>query len=68
MVHLIPSKQTYQATDVAKLIFNSVYKLHGLPEQIISDQDSLFISKFWKRLHQLMGTKLRISLVFHPQM
>jgi len=41
MVHLIPSKQTYWATDVAELMFESVYKLHGLPERIISDRDSL---------------------------
>ena len=67
MVHLIPSKQTYRATDVAELMFEAVYKLHGLPERIVSDRDSLFTSRFWKRLHRLLGTELRMSSAFHPQ-
>jgi transposase InsO family protein len=67
MVHLIPSRQTYRATDIAELMFENVYKLHGLPERIISDRDSLFTSKFWRRLHRLLGTELRMSSAFHPQ-
>ena len=67
MVHLVPSRQTYRASDIAELIFDSVYKLHGLPERIISDRDSLFTSKFWKRLHRLLNTELRMSSAFHPQ-
>ena len=67
MVHLVPTKQTYRATDIAELMFEAVYKLHGLPERIISDRDSLFTSKFWKRLHRLLGTELRMSSAFHPQ-
>jgi len=67
MVHVIPSKQTYRASDVAELLFDSIYKLHGLPERIISDRDSLFTSHFWKRLHRLLNTELRMSSAFHPQ-
>ena len=68
MVHLIPSKQTYQAMDVAELMLEAVYKLHGLPEQIVSDSDSPFTLKFWKRLHRLLGTELWMSSAFHLQM
>ena len=67
MVHLVPSKQNYRAADIAEILFNIVYKLHRLPEQIISDRDSLFTSHFWKRLHRLLGTELRMSSAFHPQ-
>ena len=49
MVHLVPTRQNYKAVDIAKVIFNCVYKLYGLPERIISDQDSLFTSHFWKQ-------------------
>ena len=48
MVYIIPMKQTYCGLDIVELMFDSIYKLHGLPEQIISDRDSLFTSKFWK--------------------
>ena len=56
MVHLVPTRQTYHAIDIAELMFEHVYKLHGILERIISDRDSLFTSKFWKRLHHLVGT------------
>ena len=47
MVHLVPTKQTYGAIETAEVIFEHVYKLHGLPEHIISNRDSLFTSTFW---------------------
>lgn len=67
MVHLIPTQQTYGAADMAEVVFDHVYKLHGLPERIISDRDTLFTSLFWQRLHELMGTELRLSSSYHPQ-
>ena len=67
MVHLVPTKQTYGAAEMAEVIFEHVYKLHGLPERIISDRDSLFTSIFWRTLHGMLGTELRLSSSFHPQ-
>ena len=37
MVHLVPSWTTYNARQIAELMFEEVYKLHGLPKHIISD-------------------------------
>lgn len=67
MVHLVPTRTTYKAKDMAEVIFDVVYKQHGLPERIISDRDSLFTSTFWKELHGLLGTELRLSSAYHPQ-
>lgn len=67
MVHLIPGRTNYTAMHVAELVFAKIYKLHGLPRAIISDRDVLFTSRFWKRLHQLIGTELRMSTAYHPQ-
>ena len=39
MVHLIPSRTNYNASQLAELMFEHVYKLHGLPKNIISDRD-----------------------------
>ena len=67
MVHLVPTKQTYRARDIAEILYDHVYQLHGMPAHIVSNQDSLFTSTFWKRLHELTGTELHMSSAFHPQ-
>ena len=53
--------------EYARLFVDHVFRLHGLPEVIISDRDPRFTSKFWKGLFDLLGTDLRFSTAFHPQ-
>ena len=67
MVHLVPSRTTYTAKQVAELIFDNVYKLHGLPKAIVSDRDVLFTSGFWTHLHKLIGVKQKMSSAYHPE-
>ena len=67
MVHLVPSRTNYNASQIAELVFEQIYKIHGLPQNIISDRDVLFTSTFWSRLHQLIGMKLRMLSAYHPQ-
>src|SRR3984957_10340718 len=67
MVHLIPINTTTTASEHALLYVKEVVRLHGLPHSIVSNRDSKFTSKFWKETHRLLGTKLLMSTVFHPQ-
>jgi hypothetical protein len=67
MVHLIAFKTTFGACNMAEIMFNNIYKLHGLPVSIVSDRDSLFTSVFWRELHSLIGCELRMSSAYHPQ-
>ena len=66
-VHFVPSKTTDTASDVARLFFDNVSRLHGMPTTIVSDRDSKFGSRFWKELHRLLDVKLAMSTAFHPQ-
>src|SRR5215469_16943190 len=67
MIHLCPGKTTDSAPDVAHQFLSTVFKLHGLPSQIISDRDSRFTGHFWKALMSLLKVQLGMSTAFHPQ-
>lgn len=42
--HFIPLKHFFSAEKVAQLLVKNVYKLHGLPQNIMSDRDTIFLS------------------------
>ena len=65
--HFIPVKVTYNAEKLAKLYISEVVRLHGVPLSIISDRGTQFTSKFWRTLHDELGTRLDLSTAFHPQ-
>jgi hypothetical protein len=67
-VHLVPTTTTVTAKGIAWLFLKEIVRLHGAPDSILSDQDSKFMSIFWRELQWLMGTKLLMATVFHPQM
>lgn len=56
---LLPSQFT--SFEVAQLFFDLVCKHHGLPHNLVSDRDPIFISKFWCELFKVCGTKLGMS-------
>jgi hypothetical protein len=45
----------------------TIYKLHGLPQRIITNRDPIFTSHFWKELMGKLGISLNFSTLFHPQ-
>ncbi|CAJ0968825.1 unnamed protein product, partial [Ranitomeya imitator] len=44
-----------------------VVRLHGIPENIVSDRGSKFVSRFWRAFCARMGIDLSFSSAFHPQ-
>jgi hypothetical protein len=66
-VHFIPMKTTNSASELVPLYMKEVIRLHGVPKSIVHDRDSKFASKFWESLHSALGTKLSLSVAFHPQ-
>jgi transposase InsO family protein len=64
--HFIPLAHPYTAATVASLFVNHIYKLHGLPETIVSDRDPVFTSRFWQELFRAIGSELKMSTPYHP--
>ena len=67
MAHFVPCKKTLDAVNIVVLFFREIYKLHGLPESIVSDRVTRFLSHFWRSLWNLLGTRLDMSTAYHPQ-
>lgn len=57
----------FTAFQVALAFVNNIYKLHGLPEAIVSDRDPVFTSAMWKEIFRLTHTELKMSTARHPQ-
>nr|GEX23665.1 reverse transcriptase [Tanacetum cinerariifolium] len=65
--HFIPLTHPFITSQVAQVFLDQVYKLHGLPESIVSDRDKVFLRNFWKALFAELKVKLKLSTAYHPQ-
>ena len=66
-VTFIPCKSSCTAPDLARMFYNHIVCKFGMPQNIISDKDSRFMSKFWWALMRLLQCTLAISSGYHPQ-
>jgi hypothetical protein len=52
---------------LAELYMARIVCLHGVPKKIVSDQGSQFTSRYWKKLHESLDTRLNFSSAYHSQ-
>ena len=67
MVHIVPTVGTLGALGLAKLYRDTVWKLHGVPKDVVSDRGKEFCNKFMFELFRLIGSKQKFSTAYHPQ-
>ena len=66
--HFLPVCTTYSTKRYAKIYLDQIVRLHGVPKTIISDRGAQFVTHFWEKLQDSLGTKLIRSSAYHPQM
>ena len=70
-VKLIPvsiGEGALSAPEVARLFFEHVVRLFGIPHVVLHDRDARFTAHFWRCLWELLGSRVALSLAYHPQM
>ena len=59
--HFIAIDSQFKASQVAQVFMKEIYRLHGMPKEIISNRDPKFLSNFWTELFKKMGTIYHIA-------
>ena len=67
MVHLAAVPETITAEGSARVFVDTVFRLHGLPRDVVSDRDPRFTAEFWQAVFRHLGTQLSMSTADHPE-
>jgi len=67
MTHFVTTTEGTLAEGLVRLFRDNMWKLHRLPESIVSDRGPQFVVELTKELNKMLGIKTRLSIVFHPQ-
>ena len=67
MAHFVATMEGTLAEELARLFWDNVWKLHGLPESVVSDRGPQFAAELTKELNRMLGIKTKLSTAFHPQ-
>jgi len=67
IIRLKATMTNISSEGIAKIYRDKIWKLHGIPRTILSDQRPQFISKFMEEFTKVLGTKRKLFMVYHPQ-
>ena len=67
IVYFIPTTEKTLAKGLARLFRDNVWKLHRLPESIISDRGPQFVAGLMRKLNGMLEIESKLSMVFYLQ-
>nr|GEU81639.1 putative reverse transcriptase domain-containing protein [Tanacetum cinerariifolium] len=65
--HFLPMRENDPIENLMKLYIKEIATRHRVPVFIISVRDGRFMSLFWKALYKALGTRLDMSIAYHPE-
>ena len=66
-VHFVALAKLPSAAETADLMVNHVFRIHGIPLDIVSDRGPQFTSQVWKEFCQALGATVSLSSGHHPK-
>jgi len=67
MTYFVATTEGISVEGLARLFRDNIWKLHGLPESMVSDKGPQFVVELTKELNRMLGIETRLSMAFHPQ-
>ena len=67
ITHFVATTEGMSAKGLARLFWDNVWKLHGLLESVVLDRGLQFVAELTRELNRMLGIKMKLSTVFHPQ-
>lgn len=65
--HFIPLPKLPSAKETTLTVFDHVFRIHGLPSNIVSDRGPQIVSQFWREFSRQIGATASLSSGFYPQ-
>ncbi|KAL3969834.1 glutaminyl-tRNA synthetase [Sarotherodon galilaeus] len=65
--HFVALPKLPTALETARHLTNHLFRLHGIPEDVVSDRGPQFTSRVWKEFCSALGAKVSLSSGYHPQ-
>ena len=67
MSHFVATIEKTMAEGLAKLFRDNMWKLHELPESVISDRGLQFVAGLTRELNKMLGIETKLSTAYHPE-
>ena len=67
MMYFVATTEEMLVERLVRLFRDNVWKLHGLPESVVSDREPQFAAELTKELNRMLGIETKLSKLFHPQ-
>ncbi|KAI1002662.1 Transposon Tf2-9 polyprotein [Podosphaera aphanis] len=58
---------TMNAQELARIFIRDIYRLHGLPDFIVSDRGAVFVAEFWEAACHCLQINISYSTAYHPE-
>lgn len=65
--HLTPLRKLPTTFQTVQLLVKHVFRLHGIPQEILSDRGPQFTSQVWKHFCSALDAQVTLTSGYHPQ-
>ena len=67
ITHFVATTEGTSTEGLARLFWDNIWRLHRLPESMVSDRGPQFAAELTKELNRMLGIKTKLSTAFHSQ-